>query len=98
MARPPAIETETALWLALNIQSIDLTDEQFIEFCENNPEYRFEVSANKELIIMSPNVPSTSEKNVILTTALRIWTEHAGGHCYGQDAMFTLPNGAWRSP
>jgi Uma2 family endonuclease len=100
MARPPAIETETALWLALDISSLKLTDEQLVRFfSDNDDKYQFEVSAARELIIMFPAGLPSDEKNVIITTRLRLWTEQdSRGRCYGQSAMFTLSNGAKRSP
>lgn len=99
MARPPAIEKETALWFALNIQSVGLTDDQFLQLCRDNEDLRFEVSAVGELIVMAPTSPHTDEKNVTITTALRIWTKQDGaGVSFGSSAMFTLPNGAKRSP
>ncbi len=93
MARPPAIETETALWLALKIQSLDLTDDQFYRLCRDNPDYRFEISAQKELIIMAPTTPNTGQKNAKLIQRLANWAEQDGtGECFDSSTEFTLPN------
>ena len=74
MARPPAIETETGLWLALNIRSLHLTDDQLLRFFrDNDDEYRFEVSAQHELIIMSPSTPKTDHRNAEVTLQLGVW-------------------------
>src|SRR5206468_2417109 len=52
-----------------------------------------------ELIVMAPAGLPTDEKNVTITTRLRLWTEQDGtGRSFGPTAMFTLPNGAKRSP
>ena len=56
MARPPAIETETGVWLALNIGAVGLTDDQFLQLCRENGDFHFEISAQKELIIEKPTV------------------------------------------
>src|SRR5437667_3012196 len=99
MARPPAIETETALWLALDVSSLRLTDDQLLRFFRDNDDFRLELSAKGELIIMAPAGLPTDEKNVTITTCLRLWTEQDGtGRSFGPTAMFTLPNGAKRSP
>ena len=99
MARPPAIETETALWLALDVRALRLSDDQLLRFFRYNDEYQFELSAKGELIIMSPSTPNTDERNVTIITSLRIWAKQDGtGHSFGNNAMFTLPNGAKRCP
>ena len=99
MAHPPAIETQTALWLALNIRSLDLTDDQFYRFCRDNPDYRFEISTQRELIIMSPTGMNTGRRNSKLNYRLAEWAERDGtGECCDSSSMFTLPNGAKRSP
>ena len=99
MARPPAIETETALWLALDVSSLKLTDDQLIRLFGDNDEYQFELSAKGELIIMSPANNKTELKNVTITTRLRNWTEQDGtGVSFGNNTLFTLPNGAKRGP
>ena len=99
MARPPVTETDTALWLALNIQSVGLTDDQFIQLCSDNVDFRFEMSAQRELIIMPGTGPATDIKNAEITGQLRNWTKQDGtGVCFGSCAIFILPNGAKRIP
>lgn len=99
MARPPAIETETALWLALNIESLNLTDDRFLRFCSDNEEFEFEISAKKELIIMSPATPKTGRRNAEITMQLENWAKKDGaGVSFDSSSIFTLPNGAKRSP
>jgi Uma2 family endonuclease len=99
MARPPAIETETALWLALDVSSLRLTDDQLLRLFRDNDDFQFELSAKGELIIMAPATPNTDERNVTITTQLRVWTNQDGtGRSFGPTAMFTLPNGAKSCP
>jgi Uma2 family endonuclease len=100
MARPPAIETEPGLWLALNIRSLHLTDDQLLRFFrDNDDEYRFEVSAQQELIIMSPSTLKGDHRNAEVTRQLGNWAKQDGaGVFFGSNALFTLPNGAKRSP
>ena len=99
MARPPVTETDTALWLDLNIESVGLTDDQFIQLCSDNVDFRFEISAQRELIIMPGTGPATDLKNAEITGQLRNWTKQDGtGVCFGSCAIFILPNGAKRIP
>ena len=99
MARLPVTETDTALWLALNIQSVGLTDDQFIQLCSDNVDFRFEISAQKELIIMPGTGIPTDIKNAEITRQLGNWTKQDGtGVCCGSCAIFILPNGARRLP
>ena len=99
MARPPAIETETALWLPLDVSSLRLTDDQLLRLFRDNDNFRFELSANRELMIMAPATPKTGERNLKVSMRLGIWTEQDGtGHAFDSSSMFTLPNGAKRSP
>ena len=99
MARPPAIEADTAFRIILNLQSVGLTDDQFIRLCSDNCDSRFELTADKQLIIMSPCRPETSRQNARITMRLGIWADQdSTGVCFGPDAMFSLPNGAKRSP
>ena len=99
MARPPAIETETAIWLALDMSSLRLSDDQLLRLFRDNDDFRFELSASGELIIMAPTNPDTGRKNSKINFRLAAWTEQDGtGECFDSSSMFTLPNGAKRSP
>ncbi len=57
----------------LDINNIDLTDEQFFQLCQNNPDVRFERTASGELIIMPPTGSITSDRNSDLNYQLRGW-------------------------
>jgi Uma2 family endonuclease len=52
MARTPAIKTDTAVRIVLNVRSAGLTDDQFFRLCSDNRDLRIEMTAQKELIIM----------------------------------------------
>ena len=45
--------------------TLELTDEQFFQLCQNNRDLRFERTANGELIIMSPTGSETDRKSVV---------------------------------
>jgi Uma2 family endonuclease len=79
--------------------SINLTDEQFFELCQNNRDYQFERTASGELIIMSPTGSETSKRNIDLSYQLRAWSRQNNlGVAFDSSGGFTLPNGADRSP
>jgi Uma2 family endonuclease len=78
---------------------IDMTDEQFFQFCQLNRDYRFERTAKGELIIMSPTGSETGNRNFNLSVQLGIWVEKDGtGIGFDSSTGFKLPNGADRSP
>jgi Uma2 family endonuclease len=99
MARPPAIERESAVRVVLDVRSVGLTDDQYFRLCSDNRDLRIEMTAQKELIIMSPTNPDTGRKNATVTALLVVWARQDGtGYCFDSSSEFTLPNGAKRSP
>jgi Uma2 family endonuclease len=99
MARPPAVEEHTAMRLVLNVRSVRLTDDQFYRLCSDNRDLRIEMTAQGELIVMSPTKPEIGRKNAIITARLVVWAERDGtGVSFDSSSEFTLPNGAKRSP
>ncbi|MBW4568678.1 MAG: Uma2 family endonuclease [Tolypothrix carrinoi HA7290-LM1] len=79
--------------------NIDLTDEQYFQLCQNNRDYRFELTAEGELLIMPPTGSDTGRRNVKITTQLDIWNSQNNlGEVFDSSTGFTLPNGAKRSP
>ena len=79
--------------------SINLTDEQFFQLCQNNRDYQFERTALGELIIMAPTGSETSKRNMDLSYQLRAWSRQNNlGVAFDSSGGFTLPNGADRSP
>jgi Uma2 family endonuclease len=89
----------TELNVKLNVQAIRLTAEQFARLCQGNPELQLELTAQQELVIMSPTGAKTGRRNSRLTRHLDTWAEQDGsGIAFDSSTMFTLPNGAIRSP
>lgn len=79
--------------------SIDLTDEQFFQLCQNNSDLRFERTASGELIIMPPTGGGTSNNNFEIAVQLGIWNKQTNlGKGFDSNGGFTLPNGAVRAP
>jgi Uma2 family endonuclease len=80
-------------------ESLRQDEDWLLALSQENPDLRFEYSAEGELIIMSPNIPDGSDRNAELTFQLRGWAKQDGrGVAYDATAGFTLPNGAKRAP
>ncbi|WP_103124129.1 Uma2 family endonuclease [Nostoc cycadae] len=86
--------------LTLNIPpAVGLTDEQFYQICLANDEWRIELTAEGELIIMPPTGGESGIQNSELTTELTLWNRQAKlGKVFDSSTEFRLPNGAYRSP
>jgi Uma2 family endonuclease len=81
------------------MRSIRMTDDQFLRFCSDNRDFRIEMTAQRELIIMSGTNGETGQQNAKITMRLGIWTEQDGtGVFFDSSTIFTLPNGAKRCP
>ncbi|MCC5618768.1 Uma2 family endonuclease [Nostoc sp. CHAB 5836] len=93
------IQTESTP-LTVNFPSlVQMTNEQFYEFCQANGDLRIERTANGEVIIMPPAFSDTGNRNFNIAAQLGYWTEQDGtGIGFDSSAGFTLPNGAMRSP
>jgi Uma2 family endonuclease len=95
----PVGATESWMPLKLNIQAANLTEKQFRRLCQENPELRIELTAQQELVIMPPTGSETGRRNSTLTQRLANWSETEGtGIVFDSSTLFTLPNGAKRSP
>ena len=79
--------------------AIDMSPEQFYEFCLLNREWRIERTAEGDLRIMAPAGGETGSRNAIITSMLTTWALQDGtGGAFDSSTGFTLPNGATRSP
>ncbi|HUP21918.1 MAG TPA: Uma2 family endonuclease [Thermoanaerobaculia bacterium] len=94
-----AFEPVVPLGLTLRVASLPLGDRQFAELCRDNPDLRLELTADRELIIMSPTGSKTGWRNSKLNQRLANWAERDGtGITFDSSTGFTFPNGAKRSP
>ncbi|BCL39352.1 Uma2 family endonuclease [Nostoc sp. MS1] len=88
----------TAYTINLN-PIIKLTDEQFYQLCQENPEVKLERNTKGELIIMPPTGGETGNKNSEINADFVIWNRQTKlGVCFDSSTCFKLPNGANRSP
>ncbi|OGX82252.1 Uma2 family endonuclease [Hymenobacter coccineus] len=78
-----------------------LTDEEFFQLCQDNPQFQLERDAEHHIIIMPPAHPDASEYGSELVYQLKHWMRTGApipGHAYESSAGFKLPNGAVRAP
>ncbi len=86
--------------LTLNVPpTVGLTDEQFYQLCVANKEWRLELTAEGELIIMPPIGGESGIRNADLTTDLNLWNRQTRlGKVFDSSTEFRLPSGSKRSP
>jgi Uma2 family endonuclease len=76
-----------------------MSDQQFYDFCQTNPELRIERNADGEIIVMPPAFADTGNRNGRVFGQLFVWAEADGtGEAFDSSSGFTLANGATRSP
>ncbi|MEN9216156.1 MAG: Uma2 family endonuclease [Gloeomargarita sp. HHBFW_bins_162] len=80
-------------------RTLHCTEEQFIELVKANPDLRWELTAQREVIVMPPTGSETGNYNSELTTDLGTWNRrHKTGKVFDSSTGFRLPNGAIRFP
>jgi len=85
--------------LVLNVEKVGLTDEQFVELCLDNRELHLELTARKELVIMTLPGGKTGRRGTHICTNLENWARQNGtGITFVPFTLFLLPNGARRAP
>ena len=76
-----------------------MTDEEFVAFCAAHPDLNFEMTAEGEIIVMSPTGFLTGASNSSVGAQLNDWARKDGlGIVADSSTGFVLPNGARRSP
>ena len=94
---PKWVQDEVPLRLTLPNRSKNGAD-WFYEFCQINDFWRFERTAQGEIIVMAPPGGDSGYSESRAITQLMNWTDKKrSGRAYGNTG-FRLPNGAVRSP
>lgn len=79
--------------------SMQMTDEQFFDFCQVNRDLRIERDKFGEISIMPPTGGTTGNRGGNIFGQLWVWSEEDGtGICFDSSTGFTLSTGAKRSP
>lgn len=78
---------------------LNLTNEQFYNLCQANPDVKFERSPAGHLIIMAPTGGGTGYRNSEVNADFVIWNRQTQlGKVFDSSTCFQLPNGGTRSP
>jgi Uma2 family endonuclease len=76
-----------------------MDDEEFFQFCLDNPDLKIEREANGEIIFMPPAGNETSIRDNDIQFQLTAWARQDGrGYVFGPDTSFVLPSGAILGP
>ena len=79
--------------------SMQMTDEQFFDFCQVNRDLRIERNKLGELVIMPPTGSETGNREVNISGQLWVWSEQDGtGITFSSSTGFKLSTGVERSP
>lgn len=79
--------------------AVPMTQDQFFDFCQQNPDKRFERTREGELIIMAPSGLDAGFQDAEVCTQLNVWAKAFGnGKVTGASGGFILPNSANRAP
>lgn len=75
-----------------------MTEDEFVEFCAENPEMRIEQDKNGKLIIMPPaDHDSGANEGFAYGYLFSWWLTHPNGLTYSPTTGFKLPDGSTRS-
>lgn len=78
---------------------IHVTDEQFYQLCQVNPDVKFERDATGNLIVMAPTGGETGSYNAEIVADFVIWNRQTRlGKVFDSSTCFKLPKGGDRSP
>ena len=78
---------------------LDLDEEQFFRFCQQNKDLRIERTAEGDLEVIPPAGWETGHRNMKLAVQLGTWAEQDNtGIATDSSGGFRLPNGAVRAP
>ncbi len=73
--------------------------DDFETLCEKNPELRIEQDRHGKILIMPPVNPTSGHYELELGAQLHAWSQRTkSGPAFSSSTIFTLPNGAKRSP
>ncbi len=85
--------------MTLDIRSLNLTNQQFFQLCQDNRDLRIECTAKGEMMLMMPAGGGTGRRNLSIAMQLGLWNkQNKSGVAFDSSTGFILPNGDTRSP
>ncbi len=99
-APAPPRETTTSNHLVVRFRPLyAMTPDEFFEFCRLNPDLVVELTAEGEVVFMSPSGGATGARNANIVIALGQWaSKDKTGIVFDSSAGFTMSDNAVRSP
>ncbi|NCS29077.1 MAG: Uma2 family endonuclease [Microcystis aeruginosa F13-15] len=83
----------------LNLDTVNLSDEQFYCLCQVNPDWQLERNAQGELIVMPPVGGISGNREADFIIDLGIWNRQTRlGKVFSSATIFRLPKGGDRAP
>ncbi len=77
----------------------NMNRDDFFRFCQRNPDFSIERTAQGDLVIMPPTGGETGRRSMSIAQQLANWCDRDGtGIAFDSSTGFWLPNGAERSP
>lgn len=97
---PAELEQPCELTLPRDLcEALRFTPEQFEQLCEANPEAVLELTAEGQLIAMTPTGGDTGARNIRLSMRLLVWADqHSDWKAFDSSTGFRLPDGSVLSP
>jgi Uma2 family endonuclease len=89
------------LLLDVSTTTLNVTPEQFLRLCIQNPDLRLELTPNEELIVMVPTLPISGERNGDLSGQVWYWNRQTNlGRAFDSSTGydFTAVKGGMPSP
>ena len=83
----------------ISIEPDLMDDDQYFEFCQENPKLRIERTTQGKIIIIPPCGLESGDQELEVGTQLRIWAKKDGrGRAFGASAEYILPSRAAYAP
>ncbi|WPP48459.1 Uma2 family endonuclease [Catalinimonas niigatensis] len=85
--------------IILKGKEMQMSDDEFFNFCQANPDLNIERSAQREIMIMSPTGSISGNINAGINAQLYLWNEkNKLGITFDSSTGFTLPDQSVKSP
>ena len=94
---PPFI-ADASSFISFRVQQIKTPDD-FYQFCQDNPDYKFERDPDGRIIVMPNTGGKTGMRNSELNADVIFWNRQMkSGIVFDSSTAFNLPDGSTRSP
>ncbi len=75
--------------VVLNLETVNLTDEQFYHLCQDNQTWNLELNQKGELLIMPPVGGNTGKQEANLIVKVGVWNEQTQlGEVFSSNSHF----------